>query len=68
MESPTISTEMDTPIHVEVLLSGGGALYTLFLYETEDCVVTRYGCFHKPDLTSARDPSVRLLWNSQISS
>lgn len=52
---------MDSPIYVQVLLPYGGVLHTLFLYETDAAVVTRYGCFHKPDLTYVRDPAVRLL-------
>lgn len=59
---------MNPSVYVQVLLPYGGVLHTLFLYETDAAVVTRYGCFHKPDLTYVRDPAVRLLWNSRISS
>jgi hypothetical protein len=54
--------------YLPVALPNGGIIQTLFLYETETSVFTRYGCFHKPDLTYARDPAVRLLVDSQIPS
>ena len=54
--------------YLPVALSNGAIIQTLFLYETEASVFTRYGCFRKPDLTYVRDPVVKLLVDSQIPS
>lgn len=53
-----------SPTCVQVLLPSGGVVQTLFLYETENSVFTRYGCFRKPELTWVRDPSVKILVDS----